>query len=161
MILLLLLQEAVVNREFEAWKALKPGTRVTFSGSAKINGQSLEGANVEKTTTLLRVTPAEVVVEETSSIGSPPTETILTAVPEKGNPAERETSRGKEALKIGTRTYPCEWIERTLVAGAGKIVDKVWYCPDVPGGVVKRLRRVEDPEAARELTDILKDWESK
>jgi hypothetical protein len=61
--LLLMLQD--VNREYEAWKSHKPGTRVTFVSTAKLDGAPL-GEPMEKTSTLVRVTPKEVELAETN-----------------------------------------------------------------------------------------------
>src|SRR5687768_17972727 len=112
MTFLLLLQD--VNREFEGWKNRKPGTRVTFVSSAKIDGRPVGDKPVEKTSTLVRVSAKEVEVEETNSVGAPPGETILTAAPPERERGEREAGRGKETVQAAGKDLPCEWFEWTL-----------------------------------------------
>jgi len=156
--LLLMLQD--VNREYEAWKSHRPGTRVTFVSTARIDGAAV-GGPMEKTSTLVRVTAKDVLLEETNSIGAPPGKSIVTAAPSERERGERETGRGKETLRVGEKEFACEWVERTLDKGAAKVVTKTWYAAELPGAVVKRVHRLEGGGASREFTDQVKDWESK
>ncbi len=83
--------------------------------------------------------------------------------------AEARPARGKEDLRIGQNTVPCQWEDRVLgscrqpVNGnmwEGKTVVRSWRSDRVPGGLVKELTEAKGPKGVGKETrmvDVL-EW---
>ena len=104
------------------------------------------------TMTLKEVTPEKVVIEvktEMSMAGMPPQAPISTSIPAKIeqkdikpiNPEQmpncKVINKGTEDLKIGDKTYKCNWYEVEMEMQGMKMKSKMWINDEVLGKLVK------------------------
>ncbi|MBF0501910.1 MAG: hypothetical protein HQM09_17360 [Candidatus Riflebacteria bacterium] len=130
-------------------KTMKVGDWAEFEISVKI-GAPLNSAvtKVQKTTvTKVDAEGVSFTTETTSDASVPKSETRLT-LKEVTKPVSKtgapQFAEGSEQIFLGEKDYSCQWFEMSvqgaLTSGPSNILDKTWYCDDVPVfGLVKRV----------------------
>ena len=148
--------DLVDNPRYQEWSKYKPGTLVKMDITTVAGGQNIKSA---MTTTLKEVTPEKVVLEMKTSMtipGMPPqdnaTNVVEPAKIEKAkikpvNPEQmpncKVTNKGTEDLKIGDKTYKCNWYEMEMEQKGMKMKGKCWTCDDVLDKLVKNDIKME------------------
>ncbi len=146
----ILAQDLVDNPRYQDWSKYKPGTYIKMTSSSQVNGQQMQTAI---TTTLKELTPEKAVLETRSAVaiaGMPPQEQKNTVTePAKigksevkpASPAQAPNSKilgkGSETLKVGGKTYKCDWVESEVEQNGVKAVVKCWTCDDILDKVVR------------------------
>ncbi|MBI5724779.1 MAG: hypothetical protein HZA50_12525 [Planctomycetes bacterium] len=144
-------KEMVDNPQFKAWFNFKVGATVKYKTTTTAGPMA---SSAEQTHTLKEATAEKIVVEVKTATtfqgkGKPmenifkmeiPVRIAKNSLPEN-LPDCKMTRKGDEEVKIGDKTYKCEWKEMETTHGDGdkKFVarQKVWTCKEVPGGLVK------------------------
>ncbi|HCE43818.1 MAG TPA: hypothetical protein DET40_09750 [Lentisphaeria bacterium] len=142
--------DLVDNPRYQEWSKYKPGTLIKMDMTTAMGEQKIKSAI---TTTLKEVTPEKVVIEMKTSMGMPgmaPQENVISRIepakiektkirpvtPEE-IPNCKVISKGAEDLKIGDKTYKCNWYEVEMEQQGMKLKSKMWTCDDVVDKLVK------------------------
>ena len=146
----ILAADLVDNPRYQEWAKYKPGTLVKMDLSTVAGGMNMKSSI---TTTLKEVTPEKVVLEIKTSmpiLGVAPQESArITIEPAKiemadikpTNPEQmpncKVINKGTEDLKIGDKTYKCNWYEMEMEQQGVKFNTKYWTCDDILDKLVK------------------------
>ena len=152
----ILAADLVDNPRYQDWSKYKPGTLVKMDVTTAAGGQNIKTA---MTTTLKEVTPEKVVLEMKTSMtipGMAPQENVQSVIEpakiEKAkikpvNPEQmpncKVINKGAEDLKIGDKTYKCNWYEMEMTQQGMKIKSKCWTCDDVLDKMVKNETKMD------------------
>jgi hypothetical protein len=126
---------------FARWSKFKAGASVTFR---QYDAAAPEGSPSMKVVQKLKEIDDDVVtVEETMLLAFGGQEQPMVSLPKTfGKDGEDSKDRtelvgeGDEEIKVGDRSVTAHWVERKTTGGREKRI-KTWYCPEVPGGIVK------------------------
>jgi hypothetical protein len=129
------------NPGFKYWADWKVGAWATHKATAG------GGIVVESTVTLTEITADKAVVTSAGKVTvngkdkatAPRKQEILRHDPKMGA-IDKE---GDEAVEAGGKTYQCHWVQTSTDSAAGKVIMKLWFSKDVPGGIVRS--EVGDP----------------
>jgi hypothetical protein len=163
----ILAADLVDNPRYQEWSKYKPGTLVTMDVTTVAGGQNMKSA---MTTTLKEVTPEKVVIEMKTSMtvpGMAPMDNVMSmtepAKIEKAkvkptNPEQmpncKVIRKGKEDVKIGDKTYKCDWYEVEMDQQGMKITSKWWTCNDLPDKMVKNDTKMDMGNTSMILTEF-------
>ncbi|HVX83925.1 MAG TPA: hypothetical protein VH253_03840 [Phycisphaerae bacterium] len=141
--------DMVDNPAYQSWAKCKEGTTVTTKSSTETTVQGMaDPMKTEATMTmkLVSITPDEVTVETTMSMGGsamPATQQKIPAKLEKGkengpmSDQMKDVKEGTDKVTVGGKTYDAKTREYTMEQNGMKSAVKVWTSDDVPGGMVK------------------------
>lgn len=139
--LLLLACQDADNPEYLAWKAVAPGSWVKLK-TETANAAGTMAFPQEVTRTLLSVDDQKAVYEEvlrTTIPGKdvqeekPRKRTVRAKHPKTWAPAEQ----GDAEIEVDGKTLKCHWV-LLKEPGAHSTSGRLWYCPDVVGGVARQ-----------------------
>ena len=159
--------DLVDNPRYQAWAKYKPGTLVKMDLNTSAAGMNMKSSI---TTTLKKVTPEKVILEIKTSIpilGVAPQENakfiIEPAKVEKAdikptNPEQmpncKVNNKGTEDLKIGDKTYKCNWYEMEMEQEGKKFNTKYWTCDDLPDKLLKSDTKMSMGNTTMILTEF-------
>ncbi|HBC85699.1 MAG TPA: hypothetical protein DCZ94_01965 [Lentisphaeria bacterium] len=159
-----LAQEKVDNPRYLEWSKYKPGTLIKMEMSMPQNMKST------MTTTLKEVTPEKVVLEMKTSMAIPgmaPQENVLSVIePAKIEKAKvkpvspeqmpncKVINKGTEDLKVGGKTYKCNWYEVEMQQQGMKMTSKMWTCDDVLDHLVKNVSKMSGMDTTMTLVEF-------
>lgn len=160
--------ELVDNPRYQAWAKYKAGTNVKMDMSTNAGGQNMKSA---MTTTLKEVTPEKVVLEMKTSMTMPgmaaPMDNVMTMTePAKieaakikpTNPEQmpncKVIGKGTEDVKIGDKTYKCNWYEVEVESQGMKVTSKMWTCDELPDKMIKNETKTGTVNNSMILTEF-------
>ena len=159
--------DLVDNPRYQAWAKYKAGTNVKMDMTTAAGGQNMKSA---LTTTLKEVTPEKVVLEMKTNMAMPgmaPIENVMTMTepakiePAKIKPTDPEKipnckviSKGTEDVKIGDKSYKCDWYEVEMEQQGMKITSKWWSCNDLPDKMIKNDTKMAVGNTSMVLTEF-------
>ncbi len=157
-------KEMIPNPAYKNWSSFKKGATVTLKEVAsdrtpddpnEIDATAHPHSAVEiyNTFTLQEVTPERAVVRWVqrdihathTTVHSPKTliypATIDSSHPGRSLPKEKVANfhEGEETLKIAGKEVACKWASSDIKIGEEVSSSKMWWSPDVPGGIVKQV----------------------
>jgi hypothetical protein len=129
------------NPSFKYWAQWKVGAWATHKATAGA------GIEIESTVTLTESAADKVVVTSAGKVTvqgrekptAPRKQEILLHDPKMGA-VDKE---GDEDVDVGGKPYKCHWIQTSTTSPAGKVIMKLWFAKEVPGGLVRS--EVGDP----------------
>lgn len=160
--------QEIPNESYKSWSQFKVGTTATLQTTTKMNGRAL--SQIKMIQKLVEKNDKEVVIEISTIVVANGMEfkTKSNKVTHKRNvkssltkPADVpnlkfvETGKGKESIKVGGKTYACNWISTSSNFGGVKTESKVWMSDKVPGMMVKTMVKTSSGiETTSELTNV-------
>jgi hypothetical protein len=164
----ILAADLVDNPRYLAWAKYKAGTNVKMDMDTAAGGQNMKSA---MTTTLKEVTPEKVVLEMKTSMTVPgmaaPMDNVMTMTepakiePGKIKPTNPEqmpnckvVGKGTEDVKIGGKSYNCDWYEVEMEQQGMKITSKLWTSNDLPDKMVKNETKMAMGNTSMILTEF-------
>lgn len=164
----ILAADLVDNPRYQSWAKYKPGTLVKMDMVTAAGGQDMKSTI---TTTLKEVTPEKVVLEMKTSMTIPgmadPMDNVMSMTEpakiekEKIKPTNPEQmpnckviGKGTEAVKIGDKSYKCDWYEVEMEQQGMKISTKFWTCNDLPDKMVKNDTKMDMGNTSMILTEF-------
>jgi len=161
--------EQIDNPRYQVWSSFKVGSNSTMTGSMDMGQFKMQ---LERKQTLTEVADDHVTIEIQTTTnmmgqarpGKPRKETI-TAKVEKSDVKDL----GEETVEAMGKSFKCKVLEFTTEQPAGpggqmvKADTKVYVTKDVPGGQVKMMSDVINPQNQQHIlmTYLLKSFESK
>jgi hypothetical protein len=149
------------NPEYKSWSGCKVGTWVKLKTEMDRNGVTVVA---EQTTTLVEIAPKKLTVEQSGTatvkgkMSKLPVQKIDLA---PDDPSTRNViKQGDEELTVNGKKLKCHWEEIESEDASGKVLSKLWNCPEVPGSVVKMEMRTAGAAATSIRIDLL-EWEKK
>jgi len=160
--------DLVDNPRYQAWAKYKAGTNVKMDMVTAAGGQNMKSV---MTTTLKEVTPEKIVIEMKTSMTVPgmaaPMDNVMTMTEpakiekEKIKPTDPEKmpnckvlGKGTEDVKIGGKTYKCDWYEVEVETQGMKVTSKMWSCNDLPDKMVKNDTKMAMGNTTMILTEF-------
>jgi hypothetical protein len=164
----ILAADLVDNPRYQAWARYKAGTNVKMDMATAAGGQNMKSV---VTTTLKEVTPEKLVLEMKTTMTVPgmaePMDNVMTMTEpakiekEKIKPTNPEQmpnckvlGKGTEDVKIGDKTYKCEWYEVEVEQQGMKISSKYWTCKDLPDKMIKNDTKMAMGNTTMILTEF-------
>jgi hypothetical protein len=156
--------DGVTNRQYAAWARYKPGTSVTLSGEATVEGntgyQTMTGRLVEVSDTVCVVETTLSTVTGGQEVQSPPgrlefekdrPDLLPIALdPVTGKPVGT-TAEGTQARTIGGTEFACRWYR--FRQPPSDLEGELWVCDEFPGYVVRLVRKTHGSVATLEASD--------
>ncbi len=159
--------EMVDNPRYLDWSKYKPGTFIKMQSTTVAGGQNIKSTI---TTTLKEVTADKLMLEMKTSMAIPgipaqETSTMMTepskiekakikpTTPEE-MPNCKILNKGTEDLKIGDKTYKCNWYEMETEQQGMKMTSKYWTCNDVLGKAVKMEAKMTGTDTSMVLVEF-------
>ncbi len=136
---------------YKGWSGWRDGATATTKTEVESAGAKMSST---ATATLKKVAADKAVVELALSFDlggqkqtSPAAATdVLAKMP---TDPKAKKSKGKETLTINGKKLECEWIETEV----GGDTTRTWFCPDVPGGVVKETIKSADSTTTSQVVE--------
>jgi hypothetical protein len=154
----------VANPAYKNWSAFNKGTTVTLlqtvtdksgdqPGIIDTTARPNHPAETFMTYELVSVTPEKAVVrmteteaDEGSEVEHAPVKITYPAQLDKkhttrglGKEAVKHHKEGDEEVEIAGKKVMAHWVENDFKVENEESYQKVWYCDDVPGGLIKRV----------------------
>ncbi|RCK79537.1 MAG: hypothetical protein OZSIB_4291 [Candidatus Ozemobacter sibiricus] len=156
----LLAQNQIDNPVYQNWARFKPGTRVAYSQTSEVMGNTTESQIVYE---LVEVTPDKVVVELTGSTTLLGKRTDMPKArleyPARTDPADptvknalnARTASTEETLDLLGGKLTCKVFEATVEQQGSTIKSRFWYSDEIPGSLVKSETIMEKPVQTKTL----------
>ncbi len=157
--------DLVDNPRYLEWSKYKPGTLVRMDMTTEAAGQNVK---MSMTTTLKEVTAEKVILEMKTAMDMPGMAPQVKTVTEPAKiekaqikptspeqmPNCKVVNKGTEDVKVGDKTFKCNWYEVEIEQQGMKMTSKMWTCDEVLDKMVKSESKMDMGKTSMKLAEF-------